>query len=1095
MKEDETDNLWRVLLFMFLIFLITGSVVVAGDSLDTDRQVLLDLKSFLEERNQVNRGLYSQWNQQSSNPCNWSGILCTQDGSRVYGINFTASNVSGDLYNNFSSLTALTYLDLSRNTFNGALPSDLSNCQNLVYLNLSHNILEGELNLTGLTKLEILDLSMNRIFGGLQFSFPGICNNLIVANVSANNFSGGIDNIFDGCFNLQYLDLSSNFFSGATWKGFSRLKEFSVSENYLSGEVSGSFFAENNCSLQVLDLSGNNFSGKVPSEVSNCRNLIILNLWGNNFTGQIPSEIGLISSLKGLFLGNNTFSRRIPESLLNLGNLAFLDLSRNNFGGEIQKIFGRFTQLKFLVLHGNSYSSGIYSSGILKLTKLVRLDLSNNNFTGPLPVEISEMHSLKFLILAYNQFNSTIPEEYGNFRGLQALDLSFNHLIGQIPSSLGKLRSLLWLMLANNKLTDEIPAELGNCTSLLWLNLANNQLSGSIPHELMNVGRDPTQTFESNQQEEDFIAGSGECLTMRRWIPADYPPFSFVYTILNRKTCRSIWERLLKGVGLFPVCAAGSTVRTFQISGYLQLSGNQLSGEVPGDIGKMQHFSMLHFGFNNLSATLPPQIGQLPLVVLNLTKNIFSGEIPSEIGNTKCIQNLDLSYNNFSGTFPSSLNNLSELSKFNVSYNPFISGTVPTTGQLATFEKESYLGDPLLKLPSFINNYKGSPPNENSKIDKKEHKKWVAVLVLLTVTMAFLICGLVSLLVCMLVKSPPESPGYLLEDSKYLRHDFASSSGSSSPWLSDTVKIIRLDRTAFTHADILKATGHFSESRIIGKGGFGTVYRGVLPDGREVAVKKLQREGIEGEKEFRAEMEVLTGNGFGWPHPNLVTLYGWCLHGTEKILVYEYMEGGSLEDLISDRMRLTWRRRIDIAINVARALVFLHHECYPAIVHRDVKASNVLLDKDDKARVTDFGLARFVDVGDSHVSTMVAGTIGYVAPEYGQTFHATTKGDVYSFGVLTMELATGRRAVDGGEECLLEWARRVMGSERHGFSGAMIPVVLLGSGLAEGAEEMRELLRIGIRCSAETPQRRPNMKEVLAMLIKLSCRDFIPPSR
>lgn len=299
------------------------------------------------------------------------------------------------------------------------------------------------------------------------------------------------------------------------------------------------------------------------------------------------------------------------------------------------------------------------------------------------------------------------------------------------------------------------------------------------------------------------------------------------------------------------------------------------------------------------------------------------------------------------------------------------------------------------------------------------------------------------------------------------------------------MKVIRLDKTAFTYADILMATCNFSDSRIIGKGGFGTVYRGVLPDGREVAVKKLQRDGIEGEKEFRAEMEVLSGNGLGWPHPNLVTLYGWCLNGSEKLLVYEYMEGGSLEDLISDRMRLTWRRRLDVAIDVARALVFLHHECFTAIVHRDVKASNVLLDRNGKARVTDFGLARVVDDGNSHVSTMVAGTVGYVAPEYGQTGQATTKGDVYSFGVLSMELATGRHALDGGEECLVEWARRVMGNGRQGLSRAVIPVVMLGSGLAEGAEEMRELLRIGIKCTAESPQARPNMKEVLAMLITI----------
>lgn len=1083
MSEDDTES-WSFSVLFIILILTTGSIItVSGDSLERDREALLDLKSFLEKNNPVNRGRYSKWNQESSNPCSWPGILCTENDSRVNGINLTDCNIASEMYRNFSSLTELSYLDLSRNTIQGPIPADINRCNNLKYLNLSHNILQGDLSLAGLSNLETLDLSLNRFYGEIQSTFPAICNRLVVANLSTNNFTGRIDNCFDACLNLKYLDLSSNNFNGELWSDFARLVEFSVSENYVSGNLSVSMFPEK-CSLQVLDLSDNMFRGVVPKDISNCRDLIILILWGNNFTGQIPDEIGSISTLQGLFLGNNSFSRNISESLLNLKNLAFLDLSKNNFGGEIQEIFGRFTQVKFLVLHGNSYTGGINSSGILRLPNIARLDLSYNNFSGPLPIEISQMPSLKILILAYNQFNGSIPPEYGNLPHLQALDLSFNRLTGSIPDSFGKLSSLLWLMLANNSLSGEIPPELGNCNSLLWLNLANNQFLGKIPPELAKMGSNPSATFASNQQNERVIAGSGECLAMKRWIPADYPPFSFVYTILTRKSCRSIWDRLLKGNSLFPVCSVGSKVRTYKISGYLQLSGNKLSGDLPQDIGKMQNFSMLHLGFNQLQGKLPSQIGMLPLVVLNITRNEFSGEIPTEIGDIKCLQNLDLSYNNFSGSFPASLNNLAELNKFNISYNPLISGVVPTTGQLATFEKDSYLGNPLLHLPIFINNSAQPPKDAGSNVKQKKSTKIALFLVFISLSLAFIIIGVVSLVICVLVKSSADS-GYLLEDTKY-RHDMASSSGGSSPWLSGTVKVIRLDKTAFTHADILKATGNFSENRIIGKGGFGTVYHGILPDGREVAVKKLQREGTEGEKEFRAEMEVLSGNVFGWPHPNLVTLYGWCLDGSEKILVYEYMEGGSLEELISDRLRLTWRRRIDIAIDVARALVFLHHECFPSIVHRDVKASNVLLDKDGKARVTDFGLARVVDAGDSHVSTMVAGTIGYVAPEYGQTWQATTKGDVYSYGVLAMELATGRRAIDGGEECLVEWAKRVMGQGRKGQGRAVIPVVLLGSGLAEGAEEMCALLQIGVRCTTEAPQARPNMKEVLAMLIKIS---------
>ncbi|KAH7529005.1 hypothetical protein FEM48_Zijuj05G0137700 [Ziziphus jujuba var. spinosa] len=1078
MSNKKTEP-WRMALFSFSILIAVGTVVT-GDSLEKDKEVLLRLKAFLQEHNRINQGKYSEWNQ-TTDPCKWHGISC--NGSRVSSIVLSENSIAGEIFPNFSELTALSHLDLSTNTLGGTIPEDLSRCQSLKFLNLSHNILEGKLNLSGLHQLEILDLSVNRILDDIGSSFPAICNKLVVANLSSNNFTGKIDNCFEGCLNLRYLDLSANSLFGDIWVGSATLKEFSVSENKLSGTLSPSIFTQN-CSLQVLDLSENKLDGVVPGEISNCRNLFILNLFGNNFNGEIPAEIGNISSLEALFLGSNNFSREIPESLLDLKKLTFLDLSKNNFRGDVQEIFGKFRQVKFLVLHGNSYTGGIITSGILNLPNISRLDLSYNNFSGPLPVEISKMLSLEFVMLAFNQFNGTIPAEFGNLARLQALDLSFNNLAGSIPASLGKLSSLLWLMLANNNLSGSIPKELGNCSSLLWLNLANNRLSGKIPSELTNIGRNATPTFESNSNDNDkIIAGSGECLAMRRWIPADYPPFSFVYAILTRKSCRSIWDRLLKGIGLFPICAPGSAVRTFQISGYVQLSENLLTGEIPSEIGKMHKFSMLHLGFNKFYGELPSEVAQLPLVVFNITKNNFSGAIPEELGIVKCMQNLDMSYNNFSGIFPVSLSNLTELSKFNISYNPLISGVIPSTGQLATFDKYSYYGNPLLVLPDFISNSTNKPhTNPNGK--PKKPSNFTVFLVFLVLVLAFLVCGVLSLIIFLMLKGPIEPTGYLLQDVKY-KNEFASSSSSSSPWLSDTVKVIRLDKTAFTHSDILQATGKFSEKRIIGKGGSGTVYRGLLPDGRQVAVKKLQREGIEGEREFRAEMEVLSGNGFGWPHPNLVTLYGWCLDGSEKILVYEYMEGGSLEDLISDRLRLSWRRRIDVAIDVARALMFLHHECYPPIVHRDVKASNVLLDKDGTARVTDFGLARVVDAGDSHVSTMVAGTVGYVAPEYGQTWHATTKGDVYSYGVLAMELATGRRAVDGGEECLVEWAKRVMGNGRYGFSRAVMPVVLLGSGLVEGAEEMSELLKIGIKCTAESPQARPNMKEVLAMLIKI----------
>ncbi|PNX71667.1 LRR receptor-like kinase resistance protein [Trifolium pratense] len=328
--EDDNDN--------------DGSLVV-GDSLDKDKQILLKLKNYLDNKTLADQGKYIYWNTNSSNsnPCQWQGILCSKE-ERVIGIDLSNSDITGEVFQSFSQLTELTHLDLSQNTLFGYIPDDLRNCQKLLHLNLSHNILDGELNVTGLTTLQMLDLSLNRFHGEIGLlNFPSMCGNLVTLNISGNNLTGEIGDSFDQCSNLKYLDLSTNKLSGGIWNGFARLTQFSVAENQLNGNISYEAFPLN-CELVELDLSQNGFVGEAPKEVANCKNLTMLNLSSNNFTGVIPIEMGSISRLKGLYLGGNNFSRDIPETLLNLTNLVFLDLSRNKFGGDIQKIFGRFQQ-------------------------------------------------------------------------------------------------------------------------------------------------------------------------------------------------------------------------------------------------------------------------------------------------------------------------------------------------------------------------------------------------------------------------------------------------------------------------------------------------------------------------------------------------------------------------------------------------------------------------------------------------------------------------------------------------------------------------------------------------------------------------------
>ncbi|XP_013737881.1 probable LRR receptor-like serine/threonine-protein kinase At1g74360 isoform X2 [Brassica napus] len=719
--------------------------------MDSDREVLLSFKSYLESWNPTERGKYNEWETEKQDVCQWPGITCTPERSRITGINLRDSTISGPLFGNFSALTQLAFLDLSNNTIGGSIPDDLNRCHNLKHLNLSLNIIEEELSFSGLSNLEVLDLSVNQIAGDIHSTFPTLCNRLVVANLSTNNFSGRIDDIFNECRYLKYVDLRYNRFSGGIWAGFRRLVKFSVSGNRLSGNISA-FMFRGNCNLQVLDLSGNGFVGEFPGQVLNCQNLNVLDLWGNNFTGNIPAEIGSISSLRGLYFGKNEFSRDIPETLLNLSNLVFLDLSRNNFGGELQEIFGRFTQVEYLVLYGNSYVGGLYSSNILTLPNLSRLDLSYNNFSGRLPAEISQ--SLMFLVLAYNNFSGDIPREYGNMPRLQALDLSFSRLTGSIPASFGKLTSLLWLMLANNSLSGEIPREIGNCSSLLWLNVANNQLSGGFHHELTKMGSNPFPTFEVNRRTMDnTISGSGECLVMRRWIPAEFPPFIFGLESLTKRSCRTLWNHVLKGKCIFPVCPAGSIVGPLDVSGYLQLSGNKLSGEVTANISQMKKLSMLHLGFNEFEGKLPIEIGLLPLAFLNLTRNKFSGQIPKEIGNIYNLQNLDLSSNNFSGNFPTSLNDLSAMSKFNISYNPLITGVIPSTGQLTTFEKDSFLGNPLLQFPSFVIQ-SGNNNTSSGERDNGRDEDAIDMLAFYWSTFSFYVVALVGILVLVYFDCP-----------------------------------------------------------------------------------------------------------------------------------------------------------------------------------------------------------------------------------------------------------------------------------------------------------------------------------------------------
>ncbi|TVU43289.1 hypothetical protein EJB05_09745, partial [Eragrostis curvula] len=707
----------------------TAQVIQAGHS---DKQVLLELKKFLQAQNPVNRGAYDGWSESDNLPCHWAGVGC-DDAGRVSFLDLSSSNISGPAFSNFSLLTRLTHLDLSANSITGQLQDDLRHCKPLRYLNLSNNFFGGILDVSSLTNLQTLDVSQNQFRGRIDKNFPAICSSLRTLSVASNDLSGKIDGLFDGCPKLSYVDLSWNSFSGNVLLGASRFTHFTANNNNFTGTISSSIFNSTECKLQNLNIGTNYLFGKFPDSIANCTSLKFLSLWDNGFHGPIPPGIGSIAGLEVLVLGSNRFDSKMPPELKNCSKLKYIDISDNSFGGEIQSVIGELTSLTSVVLRENNYTGGIISSGILQLPHLSMLDIGYNQFSGELPSEISRMTNITVLMFAGNNFSSPIPPEYGRLARLQILDLSYNSLSGQIPPEIGNLTSLLLFLLVGNQLSGQIPREIGNCTSLLWFNVAENQLSGEIPPEIANMGINPGPTFMENRrnQGEPLEPITNNCEAVSEWVPASYPEFDFINLQMKTpKNCRTVWIRLATGYGAIPMSSYDAAL------GYVLLSGNLLSGEIPPVIGTMSNLSLLLLDRNQLSGNLPPEIGQLQLDALNISYNSFSGDIPYQIGYMDSLESLDLSWNNFSGELPSSLNQLTRLTRFNVSYNPLLWGNTPRTGQLSTFDEQSFLGDPLLLSPSSPNS--NSTPSGWSSYDAEEKEEivvaGVAFLAFLSIT-------------------------------------------------------------------------------------------------------------------------------------------------------------------------------------------------------------------------------------------------------------------------------------------------------------------------------------------------------------------------
>ncbi|KAG2259132.1 hypothetical protein Bca52824_078426 [Brassica carinata] len=863
-----------------------------------------------------------------------------------------------------------------------------------------------------------------------------------------------------------------------------RVIELDISGQDLRGEISPSI--ANLTALTVLDLSRNLFTGEIPNEIGSLhKTLKQLSLSENLLQGNIPHELGSLNRLVYLDLGTNRFTGQIPAELFCNGSsssLQYIDISNNSLTGEIPlKNHCHLRELRFLLLWSNKLAGDVPPS-LSNSTNLKWIDLESNLLTGELPSQvITNMPHLQFLYLSYNHFlelagnslggeitssirhlsvnlvqihldqnriHGSIPPEISNLLNLTLLNLSSNLLTGPIPRELCKLSKLERVYLSNNVLTGELPVELGDIPRLGLLDLSRNNLSGSIPDSFANLSQLRRLLLYGNHLSGTVPRSLGKCINLE------------ILDLSHNNLSGKIPPEVV------------SSLRNLKI--YLNLSSNHLTGAIPLELSKMDMVLSIDLSSNELSGKIPPQLGScIALEHLNLSRNGFFGPLPASLGQLPYLKELDVALNRLTGAIPPSFQRSSTLKNLNFSFNMF-SGNVSDRGSFSKLTIESFLGDPLL-----CGSVKGM------QTCKKKHKYAVILLpVLLSLIATPFLCVF----------------GYpLVRRSRFGKNLTVYDEEEAE----DEEKQNRKDRT----------TGGFSSSSLVGSGRFGHVYKGVLRNNTKIAVKVLDpKTAVEFSGSFKRECQILKRTR----HRNLIRIITTCSKPGFKALVLPLMPNGSLERHLypgeySSRS-LDLVQLVSICSDVAEGIAYLHHYSPVKVVHCDLKPSNILLDDDMTALVTDFGISRLVQGVEDTVSTddsvsfgstdgLLCGSVGYIAPEYGMGRRASIHGDVYSFGVLLLEIVSGRRptdvAVNGG-------------SSLHEFIKSHYPNSLEGiieqalirwkpQGKPERCDKLwreviLEMIELGLVCTQYTPSTRPNMLDVAHEMGQLKEYLFACPS-
>ncbi|CAH2063993.1 unnamed protein product [Thlaspi arvense] len=861
-------------------------------------------------------------------------------------------------------------------------------------------------------------------------SWSGVrCNqnstSIISLDLSSKNLAGNLPGKQFSVFtDLLELNISDNSFSGefpAEIFSITSLRSLDFSKNNFSGRFPDGVSSLKN--LILLDALSNSFSGSLPIDLPRLENLKVLNLAGSYFTGSIPSQYGSFKNLEFLHLGGNLLSGHIPQELGDLKTVTHMEIGYNSYQGVIPRQIGYMSELKYLDIAGANLT-GFLPKHLSNLTKLESLFLFRNHLSGEIPWELGEVTSLVNLDLSDNSLSGTIPESFAGLKNLRLLSLMYNELSGTLPEGIAQLPSLDTLFIWNNYFSGSLPKSLGMNSKLRWVDVSTNSFQGEIPQGICSRGVLYKLMLFSNNFTGTLSPSLSNCSTLVRIRLEDNSfsgviPFSFSqlpdisYIDLSRnKLTGGIPQDISKATKL----------------GYFNISNNpQLGGKLPPEIWSVPRLHNFSASSCGISGDLPGFESCKSITVIELSNNNVSGSLTPAVSACRSLEKMDLSGNIMTGGIPELLAKLPHLKVLDLSDNN-LSGSIPSDKMFRSMGKHAYEGNA---------NLCGRPLKPCAAYSSR---KLVSVLIACLASVVIMVAGTLGLY--------------------YVRQR------SQSQW--KMVSFAGLPH--FTADDVLRSFGSPEPTEGAPQVS-DSVCKTVLPTGITVIVRKIELQG----KKKGVMLKVLTQMGNA-RHVNLVRLLGFCYNNHLVYVLYDNnLHTGTLAEKMRTKKR-DWETKKRIINGVAKGLCFLHHECYPAIPHGDVKSSNVLFDDDNNLEpcLGEFGFKYML-----HLNKGLVSSTANTADQMNQVIRAEQEKDIYSFGELVFEILTNGKLRDAGrlihnkpKDVLL----REVYAENKGCS----------SDFEQG--EVKRVVEVALLCITSNQCDRPCMEDALRFLSEAHSR-------